>query len=136
MIVYQIENDLKSDDFRKILLTSKLGERRPVNDNSRLNKMLAGANLIITARDKNEIVGLARSLTDFTYCTYLSDLAVDERYQKQGIGKELIRQTKLKSGEAKLILLSAPKATEYYPKIGMKRHDYCFYIDSLEELML
>jgi predicted N-acetyltransferase YhbS len=136
MIVYQIENDLSLDDFRKVLLTSKLGERRPVHDNSKLEKMLTGANLIITARDNGDIIGVSRSLTDFTYCTYLSDLAVDERYQKQGIGKELIRQTKLKSGEAKLILLSAPKAIEYYPKIGMKRHEYCFYIDSLEELKL
>jgi predicted N-acetyltransferase YhbS len=134
MIVYQIENDLTLEDFRKVLLTSKLGERRPVNDNSRLEKMLSGANLIITARENGEIIGVSRSLTDFTYCTYLSDLAVDERYQKQGIGKELIRRTKLESGEAKLILLSAPKAIEYYPKIGMKRHEHCFYIDSLEEL--
>jgi predicted N-acetyltransferase YhbS len=134
MIVYQIESDLTLEDFRKVLLTSKLGERRPVHDNSKLEKMLAGANLIITARENGEIIGVSRSLTDFTYCTYLSDLAVDERYQKQGIGKELIRRTKLESGEAKLLLLSAPKAIEYYPKIGMKRHEHCFYIDSLEEL--
>jgi predicted N-acetyltransferase YhbS len=97
--------------------------------------MLRGANLIITARYNSKIVGVARSLTDFTYCTYLSDLAVDQKYQKMGVGKELIKRTKEASGEAKLILLSAPKVIGYYPKIGMKRHDNCFFIDSVDEIV-
>ncbi len=134
MIQYQIENNLSLEDFRKVLISSTLGERRPVNDESRLRKMLEGANLIVTARIDGEIVGVARSLSDFTYCTYLSDLAVDERFQKMGIGKELIRKTKSETGDAKLILLSAPKAIAYYPKIGMKRHEHCFFIDTQEEI--
>lgn len=134
MIVYSIENDLKTSDFLKVLISSTLAERRPVNDIARLEKMLRGSNLIITARDNGEIIAIARSLSDFAYCTYLSDLAVDERYQNQGIGKELIRRTKLAAGEARLILLSAPKATGYYPKIGMKKHEYCFFIDNFEEI--
>jgi predicted N-acetyltransferase YhbS len=68
------------------------------------------------------------------YCTYLSDLAVDEAYQKKGIGKELIRLTKLETPQAKLILLSAPKAVDYYPKIGMKQWEQCYYIDNVDEL--
>jgi ribosomal protein S18 acetylase RimI-like enzyme len=68
------------------------------------------------------------------YCTYLSDLAIDEKYQKQGIGKELIRQTKLATPRAKLILLSAPKAVNYYPKIGMKQWEQCYVLDNVDDL--
>jgi predicted N-acetyltransferase YhbS len=96
--------------------------------------MLKHANLIITARDNGKLVGIARSLTDFAFCTYLSDLAVDENYQKMGIGKELVRQTKLATPQAKLILLSAPKAVNYYPKIGMSKWDQCFVLDNIDDL--
>ncbi len=134
MIVYQIEKELSENDFIDILMRSGLHERRPVNELARISAMLINANLIVTARLNGVLVGVSRSLTDFVFCTYLSDLAVDEDYQKMGIGKELIRQTKLKSPQAKLILLSAPKAIEYYPRIGMKKQECCFTIDKLEEI--
>lgn len=135
MLTYQIENNLSVAEFRDLLIASTLGERRPVDEPERLQKMLEHGNLIVTARTTDgKLVGVSRSLTDFVYCTYLSDLAVDEAFQHQGIGTELIRQTKLASPQAKLILLSAPKATGYYPKIGMTRHEFCFYLDRVEEL--
>lgn len=85
--------------------------------------MLRHANLVCTAWDGEKLVGVARSLTDFEFCCYLSDLAVDENYQKQGIGKQLIALTKSKLGNAaKIILLAAPKAEAYYPKIGFEAH--------------
>ena len=85
--------------------------------------MLRHANLLCTAWDGEKLVGVARSVTDFDYCCYLSDLAVDENYQRKGIGKELIRQTKSRLGDkARIILLSAPKAEAYYPKIGFEAH--------------
>ncbi len=96
--------------------------------------MLLHASLILTARDAGKLVGVARSLSDFAYCTYLSDLAVDVEYQRQGIGVELIRQTQLRAPQARLILLSAPAATGYYPKIGMARHEFCYYLDDVEKL--
>jgi ribosomal protein S18 acetylase RimI-like enzyme len=96
--------------------------------------MLEHGNLTITARHKGKLVGVSRSLTDFLYCTYLSDLAIDEKYQKQGIGKELIRQTKLATPKAKLILLSAPKAVNYYLKIGMKQWEQCYVLDNVKDL--
>jgi predicted N-acetyltransferase YhbS len=133
-IIYQIENDLSVEDFRTVLENSTLAQRRPVEDTERLTAMLKNANLIITARAAGKIVGVSRAITDFVYCTYLSDLAVDESCQKNGIGKELIRQTKLAAPQAKLILLSAPKAVGYYPKIGMKRHEHCYFMDNIEEL--
>jgi predicted N-acetyltransferase YhbS len=134
MITYQIEKNLKAEEFIDVLNKSTLGERRPVDAPERILKMLEHGNLIITARENNVLIGVARSLTDYVFCTYLSDLAVDQAYQKQGIGKELIRLTKLKTPRAKLILLSAPKAVEYYPKIGMKKWEQCYVLDNVQDL--
>lgn len=133
-IRYQIENELSLEEFVSLLNRSTLGERRPMDDEDRLRAMLHHANLIVTARDGDMLVGVSRSLSDFSFCTYLSDLAVDEAYQKKGIGKELIRETKKAAPLAKLILLSAPKAIEYYPKIGMERHEHCYILEDLENL--
>lgn len=135
MITYQIEETITVDEFAQILVDSTLAERRPINEHQRLVEMLKNANLIVTARDNGRLVGIARSLTDFTYCTYLSDLAVDENYQNRGIGRELIRLTKHCSSKAKLILISAPGALDYYPKIGMKQNERCYVLDDIDDLV-
>ncbi|MCE7863313.1 MAG: GNAT family N-acetyltransferase [Bacteroidetes bacterium CHB5] len=134
MIVYNVENDLSPEEFRDVLINSTLAERRPVEDFERIKQMVKIANLIVTARENKKIIGVARALTDFAFCTYLSDLAVDKDYQNRGIGKELIRQVKLRTPQAKLILLSAPKAVNYYPNIGMLRHEHCYYLDDIDGL--
>jgi predicted N-acetyltransferase YhbS len=134
MITFQIEEKLSVEEFKEILEQSTLGERRPVNEPERLAKMLQHGNLIVTARDNEKLVGVSRSMTDFLYCTYLSDLAVHTDYQKRGIGKELIRQTKLATPKAKLILVSAPKAIDFYPKIGMTKYEHCFFLDNVDSL--
>ena len=133
-IQYQIEKDLPLKDFKKILTDSGLGKRRPFNDGARLDLMLKNSNLVITARFNGEIIGVARSITDFGFTTYLSDLAVSTNYQKQGIGKELLRQVMITAPQARLILNSAPQAMEYYKKIGMQADASCFYIDDINEL--
>ena len=133
-IKYSVENDLDVSEFREVLIASTLGERRPVDDMERLTAMVTNANLIVTARDGSKLIGVARSVTDFVYCTYLSDLAVHVEYQKMGIGKGLIRATKLAAPDALLILLSAPKAVDYYPKTGMERHDQCFILRDVDNL--
>lgn len=133
-ITYQIENQLVLEEFRELLMTSTLGERRPVDDKDRMQKMLECANLIITARQGKQLVGIARSLTDQAFCTYLSDLAVHLDHQKQGVGKELIRLTKAAFPQAKVILISAPKAVGFYPKIGMSRHENCYILEDIEKL--
>lgn len=133
-IRYQIEHELSLEEFVSILNRSTLGERRPLDDDDRLKAMLKHANLIVTARDGGLLVGIARSMSDFSFFTYLSDLAVDEAYQKKGIGKVLIRETKMAAPLAKLILLAAPKAIAYYPKIGMTRHDHCYLLEDLDRL--
>lgn len=134
MLTYQIEKNLRVEEFTEVLVNSTLAARRPIKEPERIAKMLEHGNLIVTARFDGKLVGVARSLTDFLYCTYLSDLAVDENYQKMGIGKELIRLTKIETPKAKLILLAAPLAVNYYPKIGMTRHEHCYFLDDVNEL--
>jgi ribosomal protein S18 acetylase RimI-like enzyme len=119
-ITYALEPGLSAREFREILVASTLGERRPIDNPERLEKMLRGANLIVTARDAARLVGISRAITDFSYCCYLSDLAVDVAYQRQGIGRKLIEETHERAGKgASLILVSAPAAETYYPHIGM-----------------
>jgi predicted N-acetyltransferase YhbS len=92
--------------------------------------MLKNADLIVTARSNGRLVGVSRAITDFAFCTYLSDLAVDESCQKQGIGRKLIEQTHEAAGlMTRLILIAAPKARSYYPHIGMVPHDSCWMRD-------
>jgi predicted N-acetyltransferase YhbS len=122
-IHYETSRAISAKQFIDVLKRSKLAERRPVDDLQCIQAMLQHANLLCTAWDGAKLVGVARSVTDFEYCCYLSDLGVDERYQRQGIGKELIKLTQSKLGsKAKLILLSAPKAETYYPKVGFEAH--------------
>ena len=95
---------------------------RPIQQPVRIEQMIKQADLIVTAWDNKTLVGIARSLTDFCYACYLSDLAVRKEYQNEGIGKELIRLTREKTGpQCMLLLLSAPGAIEYYPKIGFEK---------------
>ena len=102
---------------------STLGERRPIHNRKAFENMYKYANLIISAWDGDKLVGIARSLTDFSYVAYLSDLAVDVQYQKQGIGKQLIEKTKSDlEPECMLVLLAAPKAREYYGPLGFEQH--------------
>jgi predicted N-acetyltransferase YhbS len=127
MIAYQIEPELSVEDFADVLRRSTLAERRPMNEPETLQAMLQNADVILTARSEGKLVGVSRAITDFAYCTYLSDLAVDEAFQKQGIGRELIRRTHEAAGRnTTLILLSAPQAETYYPHIGMVKHNSCW----------
>ena len=120
---FHSDRTISEQEFADLLRRSTLAERRPVNDSKCMQAMLHHANLLCTAWDADKLVGVARSVTDFEYCCYLSDLAVDEAYQKSGIGKKLIELTRSKLGaKANLILLAAPKAEGYYPKIGFDPH--------------
>jgi GNAT superfamily N-acetyltransferase len=122
-ITYRTDKTITAAEFVDVLRRSTLAERRPVDDPNCIEAMLRHADLLCTAWEGVKLVGVARSVTDFEYCCYLSDLAVDEAYQKSGIGKQLIQLTKSRLGpRANLILLAAPKAEDYYPKIGFDAH--------------
>ncbi len=123
-IEYRYGNDLNLDQVIELYNASTLGERRPADDRRIMTDMLRHANLVVTAWDGDLLVGLARTLSDFSYVGYLADLAVRLSHQRRGIGVELIRKTRERMGpRSLLVLLAAPKAVEYYPKIGFTRHD-------------
>jgi ribosomal protein S18 acetylase RimI-like enzyme len=130
-LVYQREGypDFGPEEFIDLLVRSTLSQRRPVDEPETIRGMLKNAGVIITARRAGRLVGVSRAITDFSYCTYLSDLAVDQDYQRRGIGKELIRLTHEAAGlHTHLILLAAPLARSYYPHIGMQSHDSCWML--------
>jgi ribosomal protein S18 acetylase RimI-like enzyme len=132
-VAYDLEPGLSASEFIDVLVRSTLAERRPVADLDTIAGMLANAHLLVTARAEDGLlVGVSRAITDFSYCTYLSDLAVDVAFQRRGIGRELIARTHQAAGvHTSLILLSAPQAQSYYPHIGMRRHDSCWVIDRM-----
>jgi len=128
-ITYQLEPNLNTAEFIDVLVRSTLAERRPVNRPDVIRGMLEHTDLVVTARADELLVGVSRAITDYSYCTYLSDLAVDQTYQGRGIGRELIRQTHEAAGmHTTLILLAAPKAQTYYPHIGMEQHHSAWII--------
>ena len=135
MITYQTGNVQDLDAVIELYRASTLGDRRPIDDRARMAAMLKNANLIITAWDGILLVGISRALSDFSFITYLSDLAVRVSHQRKGIGKELIRRTQSAGGpETILLLLAAPAAENYYPHIGFTRHPQAWLLPSGDTL--
>jgi predicted N-acetyltransferase YhbS len=128
-ITYGLEPNLDPAEFIDVLVRSTLAERRPIDEPAVMRGMLQHADIIVTARAGDLLIGVSRAISDFSYCTYLSDLAVDQAHQGNGIGRELIRRTHDAGGlHTHLILLAAPNARTYYPHIGMQHHDSCWII--------
>jgi GNAT superfamily N-acetyltransferase len=122
-IRYEHDQGIDEAAFVDLLKRSTLAERRPIDDPMCVKAMLHHADLLCTAWDQGRLIGVARSLTDFEYCCYVSDLAVDQDYQRKGIGRALLRLTRSRLGSgALLILLAAPAAESYYPRIGFEAH--------------
>jgi len=123
MINYRDNASITAEQAIDLYKRSTLGERRPIHNIQTFEAMLKNANLTITAWDGEKLVGISRSLTDFAYVTYLADLAVDQQYQRSGIGKQLIEETKARLGaECMIVLLAAPKANEYYEHLGFEHN--------------
>jgi ribosomal protein S18 acetylase RimI-like enzyme len=124
--VYACEDFIPLDEF--IDIVRKSGLNRPIEDRARIERMLKHSNLHVTARQNGRLVGFARSLTDFCFCCYLSDLAVDKACQGQGIGRRLIEETRRAAGgeTTTTLLLSAPTALTFYQGIKMPQAENCF----------
>jgi ribosomal protein S18 acetylase RimI-like enzyme len=134
-ILYTLNPNITSKQFIEVLKNSTLGERRPIDNMKTIEGMLEHADIIVTATMGEKVVGIARAVTDFHYCCYLSDLAVDVAYQHHGIGKKLILKVQEQlQKNCKLILLSAPAATEYYPKIGFTQHHSAWVLSKEDKL--
>lgn len=119
MIDYRRDVPLRTEDIIRVFQAS--GIRRPIDDAARIGRMFAQSNLVLSAWDGERLVGVCRALTDFSYCCYLSDLAVDRACQHQGIGRELVERTRTLLGEeVSIILLSAPEAMDFYPRLSFE----------------
>jgi GNAT superfamily N-acetyltransferase len=127
-ILLSLQSDLEVAEFVDLLRRSTLAERRPIDDLPRMEGMLRNADIVATARDVDgRLIGLARAITDYHFCTYLADLAVDRQNQRQGVGKRLIDFVHQAAGkQTTIIVLAAPAAVDYYGHIGMTRHESCW----------
>lgn len=134
MIAYRSDYRPVLEEARDLYRASTLGERRPIDDDARFAQMLACANLTVTAWDGDLLVGISRCVTDFSWTTYLADLAVRVSHQRSGIGKQLIRLTQKAAPQAKLLLLSAPAAERYYPHIGFQQFPQAWMLRENETL--
>ena len=127
---YKLNAAITTDQFIELLNNSTLGERRPVEDRDCMEGMIANSNMTITAWDGDTLVGIARSMTDFHYACYLSDLAVGKTHQRKGIGKQLLASTQQQLGpKCKLILIAAPAANDYYQPLGFSHNDRCWILE-------
>lgn len=126
-VTYMDSMDILAEDVSRVF--KKSGIKRPYKDIERLRRMLINSDIVISAWVGEQMVGVARALTDYSYCCYLSDLAVDSDYQGMGIGTRLVEIVRKSIGdECSLLLLSAPNAMEYYPKIGFEKSDKAYVI--------
>jgi len=126
-IEYKVNAAITVEQFIDLLNRSTLGQRRPVADRACMEGMVKNANLCVTAWNGTQLVGIARSVTDFHYACYLSDLAVDAACQRSGIGKALVAHTQAQLGpRCKIRLISAPGAAGYYPRIGFVQNLNCW----------
>jgi predicted N-acetyltransferase YhbS len=128
MIEYKTDAAPDLDQIIELYVASTLGERRPVDDRRRMETMMRAADIVITAWDGDLLVGISRSITDWAWMTYLADLAVRVSHQKHGIGKELMRRTQAAAPEAKLLLLAAPAARQYYPHVGFTNMPHAWWL--------
>ncbi|MNP35658.1 Acetyltransferase (GNAT) family protein [compost metagenome] len=127
MITYLVDKNQKASDIAEVFKNS--GIKRPYEDLERIQRMVDNADILITAWEGEKMIGLARAITDYSYCCYLSDLAVDKDYQKQGIGRNLITRLQTDLGdECSVVLISSPIATEYYPRLGFIKNDKAYVI--------
>lgn len=134
MVTYQLETDLPVQEYIDILNSSGLGKRRPMDDIDHLHRMVSGSNMILTAREDGELVGVLRALSDFCYRTFIADLAVRKENQGQGIGRNLIQNAREIAPEARLFLFSAEDAEGFYQKLGFQLHERCYQLKVGEPL--
>src|SRR5690554_3506424 len=129
-IEYKINEPVTTDQFIELLVNSTLGERRPIDDRHCMEGMISNSNLTVSAWFGSKLIGIARSMTDFHYACYLSDLAVSKNHQKSGIGKQLQILTQEQLGpKCKLILIAAPSANQYYEHIGFNHNPRCWVLE-------
>jgi GNAT superfamily N-acetyltransferase len=134
-LVFKVENGISRQEFQLILEDSGLSVRRPMEDPLLLERMIKGANLLITARAEGQLVGLLRGISDHCYRSFIADLAVSQDYQRKGIGRQLLTIAREQAPEARLFLFSAEDAAPFYENLGFHLHERCYQLKAGEELL-
>ncbi len=135
-IEFKINEPITSEQFVGLLEKSSLAERRPIHNSECMEGVVKNSNLVVSAWYGNELIGIARSVTDFHYACYLSDLAVDQKYQKNGVGKRLLSLTQEQlNEECKLILVAAPDASSYYEHLGFENNPRCWVLGREQKII-
>lgn len=134
MLTIQVESRLSLEEYMFILHDSGLGKRRPMDDPEHLRRMIEGSNLLVTAREEDQLVGFLRGLSDFCYRCFIADLAVAEAYQGKGIGRKILQFTRDLAPDARLFLFSAEDAEPFYQKLGFQLHERCYQLKPGEDL--
>ena len=134
-IKFKVNEPISTDQFIDLLNSSTLGERRPIDDRECIDGMLSNSNITVSAWEGSILVGIARSVTDYNYACYLSDLAVNKQYQKLGLGKKLQILTQEQLGpKCSIVLTAAPAANSYYEKIGYSRYVDCWVLERDDQI--
>ena len=132
----KINEPITSEQFVELLVKSSLADRRPIHNSECMEGVVKNSNLVVSAWHDHELIGIARSVTDFHYACYLSDLAVDQKYQKNGVGKILLSLTQEQlNEECKLILVAAPDANSYYEHLGFENNPRCWVLDRWQKII-
>ena len=135
-IEYKINEPITSEKFVGLLEKSGLAERRPIHNSECMEGVVKNSNLVVSAWHGDELIGIARSVTDFHYACYLSDLAVDQKYQNSGVGKRLLVLTQEQlNEECKLILVAAPDASSYYEHLGFENNPRCWVLGREQKII-
>lgn len=123
-----IDRPLTAEQYIELLRASTLGERRPADQPDVIAAMLTHANLLVTSWEGDLLVGAARCFTDYRYVTYCSDLCVRGSHQRQGIGRAMLDRV-LQAAPCRIVLLAAPQAAGYYPRIGFTQHPSAWTVE-------
>ena len=135
-IEHKINEPITSEQFAELLVKSSLAERRPIHNSECMEGVVKNSNLVVSAWHGDELIGIARSVTDFHYACYLSDLAVDQKYQNSGVGKRLLVLTQEQlNEECKLILVAAPDASSYYEHLGFENNPRCWVLGREQKII-
>ena len=135
-IEHKINEPITSEQFAELLVKSSLAERRPIHNSECMEGVVKNSNLVVSAWHGDELIGIARSVTDFHYACYLSDLAVDQKYQKSGVGKRLLVLTQEQlNEECNLILVAAPDANSYYEHLGFENNPRCWVLGREQKII-
>ena len=124
-ITYKINAELDIEDVCRLYDDS--GLRRPTRDLLRMTEMYVNSPLVVSAWRGDRLIGVARTLTDFSWSSYLADLAVAKDFQRSGVGRKLYDLTRREVGAGSMLLLiSVPGAEDFYRRLGLEKEVFAF----------